>query len=168
MAPSYSIVEIELRSEISMRYTNVHPVRLVFRPLQRLPFRFWNNRHLVIPDELLPVGTELFLTADPAGCLLLLGADIWERLKGKLLNLPASLSQGQSLKRILIGNGREVSVNSKHRLELAPELAEFAQLEKIAYWVKSGNLIELWNPDSFTKADGGSWVRRQLERKVTE
>lgn len=122
----------------------------VFRPLQRLPFRFWNNRHLVIPDELLPVGTELFLTADPAGCLLLLGADIWERLK-KLLNLPASLSQGQSLKRILIGNGRGVR-GCKHRLELAPELAEFAQiLERLPIELSLAISFELWNPDSFTR-----------------
>jgi DNA-binding transcriptional regulator/RsmH inhibitor MraZ len=167
MSPSYSIVEIELRSEISMRYTNAHPVRPVRRPLQRLSFRFRNNHLLVIPDELLPVGTELFLTADPARCLLLLGADIWERLIGKLLRPPTNDPQRNALQRVLIGNGRKVFVNNKHRLELPLELAEFAKLEKIAYWVNTGNLIELWTPDDLSKTNGGSWVRRNLERKIT-
>lgn len=39
-------------------------------------------------------GSDLYLTADPARCLLLFGPEIWEPLKDKLLDLPRDLPQG--------------------------------------------------------------------------
>ena len=147
-----------------MRYTKSGPSPLVFRRLERM--HFCNDHQLVIPERLMPAGSELYLTADPARCLLLFGAEIWEPLKNKLLDLPRDFPQGGPLKRLLIGNARDLSVNTKHRLALAPELAEFAQLDKTAYWVQSGGLVELWSPDLFCKNENGSWLGRQLTRKV--
>lgn len=120
---------------------------------------------LIIPKDLVPVGADLVLTADPSRCLLLFQRDVWEPIRDKLMDLNDHDPSIGALKRLLIGNSRDVSVNTTHRLELAPELAEFAGLEKTAYWIQTGHHVELWNPEAFRKADGGSWLGRQLARK---
>ncbi|MFZ4534933.1 division/cell wall cluster transcriptional repressor MraZ [Propionivibrio sp.] len=143
MAPVYSILDIE----------------------QRI------NRHchyLRIPKALLPVDTQLYLTADPSRCLLLFGDEIWDLLRDKLMSLSQTIPGSDPLKRLLIGNAREVFMNTKHRLELPVELAEFARLEMTAYWVQTrNNIVELWNPDLFNEAKDGSWLDKQLTKKAT-
>lgn len=122
--------------------------------------------HLIIPEGLLPMGTDLVLTADPARCLLLLQRDVWEPIQNKLLSLTGANPNFTALKRLLIGNARDVSVNATQRLELATELAEFAGLDKNAYWVQTGHHVELWNPEAFSKEVGGSWLSKQLANKL--
>ena len=49
MAATYSIIDIELRSDMAIQYTKVGRVPLVFRRPRRVHFR--NDHHLVIPGE---------------------------------------------------------------------------------------------------------------------
>lgn len=121
--------------------------------------------HLILPKGLMPVGTYLVLTADPEHCLLIFERDIWEPIRDKLLSLSGNPAIVGKLKSLLVGNSRDVSVDSQYRLEIAPELAEFAGLDKIVYWVQTGHHVELWSPEAFSKADGGSWLNKQLIKK---
>jgi len=77
---------------MAIQYTKGGRVPLVFRRPRRVHFR--NDHHLVIPESLMSEGSDLYLTADPARCLLLFGPEIWEPLKDKLLDLPRDLPQG--------------------------------------------------------------------------
>ena len=165
MGSTHPTIEIEQRSEISISYTKYVPAAMSFRPAQRWP----NNCHyLIIPETLISVGTQLCLITDPAHCLVLIRSEIWAPIRDKVLELPSSVPKFEQLKRLLIGNSRDdVSVDTRHRLELAVELAEFAQLEKTAYWVQKDRLVELWNPDLYAQGDGSSWLGRQLDKKVS-
>lgn len=120
---------------------------------------------VVIPGGLVLMGADLVLTADPMRCLLLIQRDLWEPIRDKLMGLNNDDASIGALKKLLIGNSRDVSVNTTRRLELAPELAEFAGLDKTAYWIQTGHHVELWNPEAFSKAAGGSWLSKQLAKK---
>lgn len=104
-------------------------------------------------DELLAAGQgRLVLTAHPHGCLLLFPMPAWEPLRDQILKTPSFNAQSQSLKRVLVGNAREESLDAAGRLLVAPELRDTAQLEKTVWLVGMGSHFEIWS-------DGG-WKRQ--------
>ena len=50
-----------------------------------------------------------------------------------------------AIKRLLVGNAREETLDSAGRLLVAPELRRFAQFEKQAWLVGQGSHFEIWS-----------------------
>ena len=50
-----------------------------------------------------------------------------------------------AIKRLLVGNAREEAPDAAGRLLIAPELRQFAQLEKTVYLVGQGSHFEIWS-----------------------
>ena len=61
--------------------------------------------------------------------------------------------QAAAIKRLLVGNAREEEMDAAGRLLIAPELRQFAQLEKQVWLVGQGSHFEIW-------ADAG-WQKQQ-------
>ena len=97
-------------------------------------------------DDLLAAGQgRLILTAHPHGCLLLFPLPAWEPLRDQILKTPSFNAQSQPLKRVLVGNAREESLDAAGRLLIAPELRDTAQLEKTVWLVGLGTHFEIWS-----------------------
>ena len=87
----------------------------------------------------------LVLTAHPHRCLLLYPAAAWEPIRNQVLAASSLEQQAALLKRLLIGFAREERLDAAGRLLIAPELRQFAQLEKSIYLVGQGNHFEIWS-----------------------
>lgn len=93
----------------------------------------------------------LVLTAHPHRCLLLYPNPAWEPIRDKVLSAPSLEQQSALLKRLLVGFAREEELDSAGRLLVAPELRQFAQLEKQVWLVGQGNHFEIWSDAGWQK-----------------
>ena len=87
----------------------------------------------------------LILTAHPHKCLLLYPEPAWTPIRDRILQAPSFDTRSAALKRVLIGNAREEGMDSAGRLLVAPELRDFAGLERKVWMVGLGSHFELWS-----------------------
>lgn len=88
---------------------------------------------------------RLVLTAHPHRCLLLYPETAWEPIRDKVLAASSLNPQSAAIKRLLVGNAREEEMDAAGRLLIAPELRQFAQLEKQVWLVGQGSHFEIWS-----------------------
>lgn len=96
-------------------------------------------------------GGTLVLTAHPHRCLLLYPLPEWQPIRDQVLAGSSLEKQAALLKRLLVGFAREEEMDSAGRLLIAPELREFAQLDKQVWLVGQGNHFELWSDAGWKK-----------------
>lgn len=97
---------------------------------------------------------HLVLTAHPHRYLMLYPDASWVAIREKILAAPSFESRAAAIKRVIVGNAREESLDSAGRLLIAPELRAFAGLEKQVWLVGLGSHFEIWS-------DAG-WQRQQM------
>ena len=88
-------------------------------------------------------GGQLVLTAHPHRYLLLYPQTAWAPIRDKLLAASSFNPQSAAIKRLLVGNARDEGLDSVGRLLVAPELRQFAQLEKQVWLVGQGSNFEI-------------------------
>ena len=96
-------------------------------------------------------GGQLVLTAHPHRCLLLYPQTAWAPIRDKLLAASSFNPQSAAIKRLLVGNARDESMDSAGRLLIAPELRQFALLEKQVWLVGLGSHFEIWSDIGWQK-----------------
>lgn len=96
-------------------------------------------------------GGQLVLTAHPHRCLLIYPAAAWEPIRDKVLSASSLNPQSAAIKRLLVGNAREENLDSAGRLLVAPELRQFAQLQKQVWLVGQGSHFEIWSDAGWQK-----------------
>ena len=96
-------------------------------------------------------GGQLVLTAHPHRCLLLYPQTAWAPIRDKLLAASSFNPQSAAIKRLLVGNARDEGLDSVGRLLVAPELRQFAQLEKQVWLVGQGSHFEIWSDAGWQK-----------------
>lgn len=94
---------------------------------------------------------KLVLTAHPHRCLLLYPENAWEPIRDKVLAASSFNQQAAAIKRLLVGNAREEEMDAAGRLLIAPELRQFAQLEKQVWLVGQGSHFEIWSDAGWQK-----------------
>ena len=88
---------------------------------------------------------SLVLTAHPHRCLLLYPSPAWRPIRDQILKASSLDSRSAAIKRVLVGNARTEELDSAGRLLVAPELREYAKLEKTVYLVGMGSHFEIWS-----------------------
>ena len=96
-------------------------------------------------------GGQLVLTAHPHRCLLIYPAAAWEPIRDKVLSASSLNPQSAAIKRLLVGNARDETLDSTGRLLVAPELRQFAQLQKQVWLVGQGSHFEIWSDAGWQK-----------------
>ena len=94
---------------------------------------------------------QLVLTAHPHRCLLLYPEPAWLPIRDKVLATSSLNPQAASIKRLLVGNARDETLDSAGRLLIAPELRQFAGLEKQVWLVGLGSHFEIWSDIGWQK-----------------
>ncbi len=95
----------------------------------------------------------LVLTAHPHRCLLIYPLPAWEPIRDRVLQAPSLEQQSALLKRLLVGFAREEELDAAGRVLIAPELRQYAGLEKEVWLVGQGNHFELWS--------AAGWMQQQ-------
>jgi MraZ protein len=88
---------------------------------------------------------RLVLTAHPHRCLLLYPQPAWEPIRAKILAAPSLETQSAMLRRLLVGFAVDTDMDSAGRVLVAPELRQYAGLEKEVWLVGQGSHFELWS-----------------------
>ena len=101
---------------------------------------------------------RLVVTVDRDECLLVYPLPEWEQTERRLMSLPSMDPEARRLQRLLVGYATDLEMDGHHRISLAPELREFAKLERLGMLIGQGNRLELW--------DEGRW-RDQWSVKET-
>ena len=92
---------------------------------------------------------SLVLTAHPHRCLLLYPSPAWQPIRDQILKASSLDPRAASIKRVLVGNARTEELDSAGRLLVAPELRDYAKLEKTVYLVGMGTHFELWSEEGW-------------------
>lgn len=87
----------------------------------------------------------LVLTAHPHRCLLLYPSPAWQPIRDQILKASSLDTRAASIKRVLVGNARTEELDSAGRILFAPELRDYANLEKTVYLVGMGSHFEIWS-----------------------
>ncbi len=85
---------------------------------------------------------KLTITKHPKRCLLIFPRPAWEAFRAKLLTLPMS---AEDWRRLFIGSAMDVQIDSGSRVLIAPELREWAGLERDVLLLGMGSRFELWD-----------------------
>jgi MraZ protein len=88
---------------------------------------------------------RLILTTHPHRCLLLYPESAWAPIRDKILAAPSFDPRSAAAKRVLVGNARDEEMDAAGRLLIAPELREYASLEKQVWFVGMGTHFEIWS-----------------------
>ena len=88
---------------------------------------------------------HLVITAHPHRCLLLYPAPAWDPIRAKILAAPALETQSAMLRRLLVGFAVDAEMDAAGRLLVAPELRQYAALEKQVWLVGQGSHFEIWS-----------------------
>lgn len=94
---------------------------------------------------------QLVITAHPHRCLLVYPVPAWEPIRDKVLAAPSLEARSALLKRLLVGFARDEEMDGAGRVLIAPELRQFAQLDKQVWLVGQGNHFELWSDAGWQK-----------------
>lgn len=85
---------------------------------------------------------QLTVTKNPKRCLTIFPRPAWEAFRGRLLALPMS---NDDWRRIYIGSASNVEIDGASRVLIAPELREWAAIERDVMLVGMGTRFELWD-----------------------
>ena len=99
-------------------------------------------------------------TAEP--CLWLYPLDEWHKIEQRLIELPSFDANHLRLKRLLMGNARELEMDRSGRILLPPILREMVQLDRAICLVGQGNKFELWD-DALWRERCRQWSAPETE-----
>jgi len=85
---------------------------------------------------------RLTITKQPKHGLLVFPRPAWETFRAKLLELPMS---AEDWRRIFLGSAMDVEIDASSRVLIAPELREWAGLERDVLLLGMGSRFELWD-----------------------
>ena len=86
--------------------------------------------------------SQLTITKNPVGSLLIFPKPAWEQFRERLSGLPLDAA---GWKRVFLGNAREVDIDASSRVPVAPELRVAAGLERDVMLLGMGSHFELWD-----------------------
>ena len=109
-------------------------------------------------------GGRLMVTVsgDRDRCLWMYPQDEWEEVERKIVSLPTFDPLHKFLKRMLLGQAREVEMDRNGRILLPAPLREYALLQKEVYLVGQGNKFEIWNEQQWNEICE-RWLNEELD-----
>jgi len=94
---------------------------------------------------------RVVVTVDRDQCLLIYPLPEWEQIERKLMALPTLHAQSRRLQRLMVGHATDLELDGHGRLQLTPELREFAGLNRHGMLVGQGGRFELWDEARWTE-----------------
>lgn len=96
-------------------------------------------------------GGSLVVTIDIKDrCLIIYPIPEWEKIENKIASLPSFNDTTRRMQRLLIGNAREVELDSAGRINVPPELRKYAEIDKRAVLVGQRHRFELWSQENWS------------------
>lgn len=84
-------------------------------------------------------------------CLEVYPMTIWDNLMGKINKLNRFIKKNADFIRMFTAGVKTVELDNAGRLQISKDLIHFAQLQKDVVITSAGELIEIWDKDSYEK-----------------
>ena len=104
--------------------------------------------------------SRLVVTIDTDRCLLIYPEPHWKEIEHKLEELPSFNPTARKLQRLYIGHAHDVEMDTQGRVQLPPELRQFANLDKRVALIGQSNKFELWDEDIWV-ARRDQWLNEE-------
>lgn len=95
------------------------------------------------------LGESFVLTRGLDQCIFGYPQEEWKALEQKLKNLPLTKKDARAFTRFFFSGATECEVDKQGRINIAPTLRQYANLEKECVVIGVSNRIELWNKASW-------------------
>jgi MraZ protein len=92
--------------------------------------------------------SQLTLTKQPQGALLVFPRPVWEAFRDKVAALPM---EADGWKRVYLGSAMDVEIDGSSRVLVAPELRAFAGLSRDVMLLGMGSHLELWDAQRYAE-----------------
>jgi len=91
------------------------------------------------------LGSEVVVTADPSGCLLLFPATGWQPFEARVSALPNLNPRIKAMQRMWLGYKSDCEVDGAGRVVLTPEMRDYAKLDRKVQMIGQGDRFEVWS-----------------------
>ena len=85
---------------------------------------------------------QLTITRHPHGCLVIFPRPAWEQFRERIAAMPL---EEQWLKRLFLGNARDVDMDATGRILVSPELRAATNISRDTLLLGMGSHFELWD-----------------------
>ena len=103
---------------------------------------------LIIPAKFREeLGEGAVITRGLDNCLFLFPQEEWSVLESKLKALPLTKSDARQFVRFLFSGATECELDKQGRINLPPNLREFASIEKDAVVIGVSSRVEIWSKE---------------------
>ncbi len=93
------------------------------------------------------LGETFVVTRGTAKCLTVYPMSEWEKFTAKIAELPQA--QAAKIRRFLLGNASDVTLDAQGRINLAQNLRDYAGIEKNVIFLGLGSYLEIWSEDAW-------------------
>ena len=97
------------------------------------------------------LGSNMVITADPSGCLLLFPAAGWQPFEDRVSALPNMNPKIKAMQRLWLGYMTEAEVDAAGRVVLSLEMREYAKIDRKVQFVGQRDRFELWSEAGWQK-----------------
>lgn len=85
--------------------------------------------------------------------LMVLPPDVFRVIYDRLMAMSLTDPSARLLRRIILGNAQQVTLDSAGRILLSQNLREYANLKDEVVFVGQGDYFEIWNPDLWAEQE---------------
>jgi len=89
-------------------------------------------------------------------CLFLYPREQWNKIAGKLANMPVSQSRARAFSRLMLAGAMEADFDNQGRISLPKNLRSFAGLKKKAIIAGLYDRLEIWDEENWNKYKDGA------------
>lgn len=93
------------------------------------------------------LGKKFILSIEFDGCLSLYSIPERKKFEERLMSKPLTSGRVRDLRRVLMTESHEVSVDSLGRILVPAELRQYAGLQRDVIFAGQGNFVELWSKE---------------------
>lgn len=93
------------------------------------------------------LGKKFILSIEFDGCLSLYSIPERKKFEERLMSKPLTSGRVRDLRRLLMTESHEVSVDSLGRILVPAELRQYAGLQREVIFAGQGNFVELWSKE---------------------
>jgi MraZ protein len=105
-------------------------------------------------------GDQLTVTKSLRRCLTIFPRPVWDGFKAKILLWPMEMDDWR---RLFLASAANVEIDSASRVLIAPELREWAGIEREVYLFGMGRRFELWDKARYDAHEAGLLASRPPE-----
>jgi MraZ protein len=103
---------------------------------------------LIVPSKFREgLGEKFIVTKGLDNCLFVYSMEEWETLVNKIKLLPFTDKAVRAFSRFFFAGATEIEIDKQGRINIPPNLREYAELQKEVYVIGVSTRVELWNKE---------------------